>query len=65
MSRKLNINRIPDIKVDNNINWIHKNSREFMQKIKSLLDVLPKRKRIYHNAYHRMAHYVYPDGATE
>lgn len=33
--------------------------------MKTLKDLLPRRERIYNSAYHRMAHYVYPDGATE
>lgn len=31
-----------------------------MQKIKNLYDYLPKRQRVYHSAYHRLAHYIYP-----
>lgn len=36
-----------------------------MKNLKTLYDVLPRRERVYHNAYHRMAHYIYPKGATE
>lgn len=36
-----------------------------MSKVKSLYDFLPKRQRVYHTAYHRLAHYIYPNGATE
>lgn len=31
---------------------------------KSLYDFLPKRERIFHTAYHRLAHYIYPNGAA-
>ena len=35
-----------------------------MKKLKTLYDFLPRRQRIYHNASHRMAHYIYPEGST-
>jgi len=35
-----------------------------MKKAKTLYDVLPKRERIYHTAYHRLAHYIYPNGVS-
>lgn len=31
---------------------------------KTLYDYLPTRQRIYQTAYHRLAHYVYPDDAV-
>jgi hypothetical protein len=36
-----------------------------MKKMKTLYELLPKRERVYHNAYHRMAHYIYPEGSTQ
>lgn len=36
-----------------------------MKKVKNLYDFLPRRERVYHSAYHRLAHYIYPKGATE
>lgn len=31
--------------------------------LKTLYDYLPTRQRVYHTAYHRLAHYIYPDDA--